>query len=88
MGWPKATRCFLFADETALNMISDYALAFLAAMSVVTYILELWTGIAVAGWAGDKSLIERATKPGPYWFVMVLQAAIVFGIATLMELSQ
>lgn len=47
-------------------MVADYVPMILAVIAVATYVLQLWTGIAVAGWSGDKSLIQRETMPGPY----------------------
>ena len=68
-------------------MIADYVPAILGVVAIATYILQLWTGFAVAGWAGDRSLIERAKSPGPYWFVMVLQTAVLIVISVLIALN-
>lgn len=54
-----------------------WALYFIGLMGIVTYILELWTGCAIAGWAGDKAIVQREKSPGPYWAVMALQTAIL-----------
>ena len=70
------------------SMITDYVPAILAVVAVATYVLQLWTGIAVAGWNGDQSLIERAKRPGPYWFVMILQTAILIVIPILIALNR
>ncbi|MEM9644381.1 MAG: hypothetical protein AAF989_05265, partial [Planctomycetota bacterium] len=51
----------------------------LPAVLVATYLLEILTGIAVAGWAGDHSMIHRSEQPGPYWFVMLFQTVLLFG---------
>ncbi|MEM1070981.1 MAG: hypothetical protein AAGI63_18895 [Planctomycetota bacterium] len=64
-------------------MVADFALIAIAALAVATYILQLWTGIAVAGWSGEQSLIEREKSPGPYWFVMTLQTALLILIPVL-----
>ncbi len=64
-------------------MISDYIPVILGVVAIVMYIVQLWTGIAVAGWAGDQALIDRAKNPGPYWFVMVLQTAVLIAIPAL-----
>ena len=69
-------------------MISDYVPAILGVVALATYILQLWTGIAVAGWGGDQSLIERAKSPGPYWFVMVLQTTVLIAIPILIAFSE
>ena len=69
-------------------MISDYVPAILGVIAIATYILQLWTGIAVAGWAGDQSLIEREKSPGPYWFVMALQTAVLIAIPVLIALNR
>ena len=58
-------------------MISDYVPAILWLIALAIYTLELWTGVAVVGWAGDNSLIERQKGPGPYWLVMALQTAVI-----------
>ncbi|MEM8670915.1 MAG: hypothetical protein AAGG48_25530 [Planctomycetota bacterium] len=64
-------------------MVADFALIAIAALAVAAYILQLWTGIAVAGWSGEQSLIEREKSPGPYWFVMTLQTALLILIPVL-----
>lgn len=69
------------------KMISDYVPAFLGVVAIVTYILELWTGIAVAGWSGEQSLIEREKKPGPYWFVMALQTMVLIVVPILIAMN-
>jgi hypothetical protein len=58
-------------------MLHSIAIYFIAGSMVVTFLLELWTGCAIAGWTGDKSVIERAKSPGPYWFVMALQTTVL-----------
>ncbi len=67
-------------------MIADYMPPILAVVAVATYVLQLWTGVAVAGWAGDQSLIEREKSPGPYWFVMILQTLVIIFVALLVLL--
>ena len=61
-------------------MVSDYIPIVLGIIAVATYVLQLWTGIAFAGWSGEQSLIERAKNPGPYWFVMALQTLVLVAI--------
>ena len=68
-------------------MIADYVPAILGIIAIATYILQLWTGIAVAGWSGNHSLIERAKAPGPYWFVMALQTAVLIAIPVLIAMN-
>ncbi|MAI71632.1 MAG: hypothetical protein CMM01_12045 [Rhodopirellula sp.] len=58
-------------------MIADHVPWILGLIGLSTYMLELWTGVAVVGWAGDKSLIERQRAPGPYWLVMALQTTLI-----------
>ena len=58
-------------------MIADHVPWILGLIGLSTYMLELWTGLAVVGWAGDKSLIERQRAPGPYWLVMALQTTLI-----------
>ncbi len=50
----------------------------LSLLSVCILVAELWTGIAVVGWQGDKLFLERSKSPGPYWFMMMLH--IIAGI--------
>ncbi|MEM6472919.1 MAG: hypothetical protein AAF802_25380 [Planctomycetota bacterium] len=42
-----------------------------------TYVLQLITGVAVIGWAGDKTTVDRRRQPRQYWFVMLLQTSIL-----------
>ena len=58
-------------------MMHTIALYFIGASMIVTFLLELWMGCAIAGWTGDNSVIQRSKSPGPYWFVMILQSAIL-----------
>ena len=60
------------------------AVAFIVLMTFVTFVLELWTGCAIVGWAGDRSVIEREKSPGPYWSVMIFQVVIIAVFAALM----
>lgn len=61
-------------------MLHEIAIWFIAAMTIVTYALELWTGCAVAGWKGDNTIITREQSPGPYWFVMIAQTILLASI--------
>ena len=69
-------------------MISEYVQAILGVIAIATYLLQLWTGIAVAGWAGDQLFVEREKSPGPYWFVMALQTAVLIAIPVLIALNR
>lgn len=53
------------------------AFYFVGVMIVVTYLLELWTGCAIAGWAGGNAIVRRDESPGPYWFAMAMQTAVL-----------
>ena len=55
--------------------------------ALVIILFELFTGIAVVGWAGDKMVVERAESPGPYWFTIVLHSLIGLGLPLLVLLS-
>ncbi|QEG39436.1 hypothetical protein [Roseimaritima ulvae] len=61
-------------------MTPTIAFSLLYAMGLLTFSIELWTGIAVKGWSGDQALVHRDRHPGPYWFVMALQMVVLFGI--------
>ena len=74
--------------ESNDEMIADYVPVFLLGVAIATYILQLWTGIAFAGWASENSLIERATRPGPYWFVMTLQTLVLIVIPLLLLMNR
>lgn len=69
-------------------MITEIAIWMIVLVAIGTYFLQLWTGIAVAGWAGDFKLVERETKPGPYWFVMLLQTALMIVVPALIYFSE
>lgn len=51
----------------------------ISVFSLFIIALELLTGFAVIGWAGDSMVVEREKSPGPYWFTIVLHCLI--GIA-------
>ncbi|MBL8812890.1 MAG: hypothetical protein JNM43_22175 [Planctomycetaceae bacterium] len=38
-----------------------------------TIILELWTGVAVAGSRINMGVVHRSKTPGPYWVAMSIQ---------------
>ncbi|NNE00567.1 MAG: hypothetical protein HKN47_24905 [Pirellulaceae bacterium] len=69
-------------------MAVTIATFFIAVSAVLTYILQLCTGFAVAGWTGDHALIDRRKKPGPYWFVMALQTLLLIIVPTLIALAR
>ena len=68
-------------------MIDSVVPAFLFCMLIITYLLELWLGFAFSGWASKNMLVERAEKPGPYWFIMTLQTIILFAIPFVLAFS-
>ena len=68
-------------------MAANIALVFIAASAVVTYFLQLWTGFAVVGWSGNIALVDRRTKPGPYWFVIALQTLLLVIAAVLVAFN-
>jgi hypothetical protein len=51
--------------------------------STIIFVAEVWTGYAVIGWAGDRSIIEKAKAPGPYWFAITLQAICWFAVSAI-----
>ncbi len=52
-------------------------------IGVLTIVLELWLGFAVAGWAGNKIVVDRSKSPGPFWVAIFIHVLIVFGIPVL-----
>ena len=46
-------------------------------------VLEIATGCAIIGWAGDKQVAVREKSPGPFWFAIVLQALAGIGVPLL-----
>ncbi len=48
--------------------------------------LELYTGFAFLGWAGDNRVVEREKSPGPYWFAISFHLLIAIGFPLLMFL--
>ncbi|TWT65083.1 hypothetical protein [Allorhodopirellula solitaria] len=58
-------------------MAEFVAFYILPAVFVLTYLLQLWSGFAVAGISGDQVLVDRRTRPGPYWFIMAIQTMIL-----------
>lgn len=53
------------------------ALYSIAAIGILSFVLELWTGCAVVGLEGERSIIQRRKRPRQYWFVMILQSLIM-----------
>jgi hypothetical protein len=51
--------------------------------STIIFISEIWTGYAVIGWSGDRSVIEKAKNPGPYWLALTVQAICWFGVTAI-----
>lgn len=58
-------------------VIAPFVPYLLVLVIVATYALQIWTGVAVAGWTGDQSLIRRSKTPRQYWFVMGLQTLVL-----------
>ncbi|TWU04497.1 hypothetical protein [Stieleria varia] len=54
-----------------------------AVVTVGIFILELWTGIALAGWSAHYAYVSRETHPRRYWFAMVVQLAAVSAMAAM-----
>ena len=54
----------------------------LSIVSLVILFAELWLGIVVIGWQGDKLFLERSKTPGPYWMMMALHATFCIGLPT------
>ena len=52
----------------------------IAIFTVLMIALELYTGHAVVGWAGDNMVVERKKSPGPYWFAIVLHFVVGIGL--------
>ena len=57
-------------------------------VSLGIIVLELFSGFALIGWTGDRMLVERAKSPGPYWFTIVLHAAIGIAIPLLFLVAE
>lgn len=51
--------------------------------SLFVLVLELYLGVAILGWVGDKMIVEREKSPGPYWFAIALHSIIGIGLPTL-----
>lgn len=64
----------------SLTPILLFGIAFLI------FAFQLWSGSAIAGWAGDFALVHRRKTPGPYWFVLSVQAIALFVIPVLIWL--
>ncbi len=52
----------------------------LSVFSVFIIGLELFTGCAIIGWAGDNMVVERQKAPGPYWFAITLHCLVGIGL--------
>ncbi|MEZ6086992.1 MAG: hypothetical protein R3C05_02950 [Pirellulaceae bacterium] len=61
------------------QMVESSIPIFIALSVILIYILELCAGFAVLGWPNQNALIDRRTTPGPYWFVMTVQAFLLIG---------
>lgn len=58
-------------------MMASVALFVMALLLAATFAMELWFGIAVMGWSGDRAIVHRDKSPGPYWFVMAVQTFVL-----------
>ena len=56
----------------------------LSVFSIFIIGLELFTGCAMIGWAGDNMVVERKKSPGPYWFAITLHSLVGIGLPTLL----
>lgn len=68
-------------------MIETIVPILLATSAIITYVLQLWTGFAVAGWQGENALIDRRTRPGPYWIIMAFQTVVLILVPVLMAVT-
>ncbi|HBE63538.1 MAG TPA: hypothetical protein DDX19_12525 [Rhodopirellula baltica] len=68
-------------------MLESVVPIFLTVSAILTCLLQLWTGFAVAGLLGDNALIDRRTAPGPYWFMMAFQTLVLIGMPILIALA-
>ena len=46
------------------------------AFTIFVVILEIITGVAVIGWQGDRSILEREKAPYQYWIAIIAQVMI------------
>lgn len=44
-----------------------------AAIATAIYLLELWMGVALAGWSAHQTIVVREKEPKKYWFAMTVQ---------------
>ena len=51
--------------------------------SVLTFAAELWLGIVVIGWQGEKPYIARSENPTKYWLVMAFHLLCMTGLPLL-----
>ena len=56
----------------------------LSIVATCILVAELWFGIVVIGWTGDRLYLERSKTPGPYWAMMTLHILIGEGLPLLM----
>ena len=70
------------------SMLDTVVPIFIAVSAVVTYILELWTGFAVASFQSSNPLVDRRTKPGPYWFVMAVQTMVLIIVPIIVAMTR
>ena len=67
-------------------MIEDYVLWFLTFSAMGTYVMELWSGVAVWGHIGQWTIVMRSESPSWYWFVMLIQTMV--GVVSLLLIEE
>ena len=55
---------------------------------VIVVGIELFSGIAFLGWAGDFTLMERRKARGPFWFTITLHAVMLIVVPGLICLAK
>ena len=58
-------------------------LAVLEIIGIGTLTAEVWTGIAVTGWQGEKPYVERSQQPVHYWTIIVIHLLLGVGLPAL-----
>ncbi len=65
---------FLKREPSELKLM--FTAIVLSGFSACIICLELLTGFALIGLAGNEMLVEREKSPGPYWFAIALHFLI------------
>ena len=47
---------------------------------------ELWVGVAVTGWQGEKPFVEKTTQPFHYWSIILVHLIFVIVLPGLLIL--